>query len=181
MRIISGKYKGTKLYEFEYDNIRPTLDRVREGIFNTLQSRLNGETKVLDLFCGTGAFALEFLSRGVKSVTCVDSSSDSVYLARRNATKCKTNLNIITADYKKALKSLSGHKFDIIFLDPPFASNYAQTAINLIMKEELLSSDGIIVWERCIDTPSENFAGLTLLNEKKYGTIIVAYYGREDD
>lgn len=181
MRIISGKFKGTKLYEFEYDNIRPTLDRVRESIFNTLQSRLNGETKVLDLFCGTGAFALEFLSRGVAEVVCVDSNADSVALATRNATKCKIKLNIITADYKKALKSFSGRKFDIIFLDPPFASNYAQTAINNVVKENLLADDGIIVWEKSADTHTVEFEGLALINEKKYGTIVVAYYGRKDD
>lgn len=177
MRIIAGKFKGTKLYEFEYGNIRPTLDRVRESIFNTLQSRINSQTKVLDLFCGTGAFSLEFLSRGAEEVVSVDNNKDSVSLIRKNFAKCKAVPKILEYDYKKALKSLRGVEFDIIFLDPPFESNYAQTAIKVILQENLLSQDGVVVWEKNANTPTEKFDGLAVLSEKKYGTISVVYYG----
>lgn len=181
MRIISGKYKGTKLFEFEYDNIRPTLDRVRESIFNTMQTRINGQTKVLDLFCGTGAFALEFLSRGAGVVVCVDNNPNSISLIRKNFAKCKTTPKLMECDYKKALSRLRGDTFDIVFLDPPFASNYAQIAINTIVSHKILSKEGVIVWEKHIDTKTQDFDKLKLLDEKKYGTVSVAYYGWADD
>lgn len=181
MRIIAGKNKGTKLYDFEYDNIRPTLDRVRESVFNTLQTRINSECEVLDLFCGTGAFSLEFLSRGAKSIISVDNNSNSINLIKKNFAKCKSKPNLLECDYKKALKTLSEKQFDIIFLDPPFESNYAQKAIEKIVETNMLKENGIIVWEKHIQTPSVFFDGLRVLDEKKYGTICVVYYGRNDD
>ncbi len=181
MRIIAGKNKGTKLYEFEYDNIRPTLDRVRESIFNTLQTRINDDSEVLDLFCGTGAFSLEFLSRGAKTVISVDNNPNSISLIKKNFAKCKIEPNLLECDYKKALKTLCQKQFDIIFLDPPFESNYAQKAIEKIVETNMLKENGVVVWEKHIDTPSVDFDGLCVLDEKKYGTICVVYYGRSND
>lgn len=180
MRIIAGKFKGTKLYEFEYGNIRPTLDRVRESIFNTLQSRINSQTKVLDLFCGTGAFSLEFLSRGAKEVVSVDNNKYSVSLIRKNFAKCKAVPKILECDYKKALKSLRGVEFDIIFLDPPFETDFAQKSIDFIAENNMLNADGIIVWEHIAKKDFVVPKGFVVADNKKYGTIEVTYLEREN-
>ncbi len=177
MRIISGKFKGTQLNSFEFDNIRPTTDRVRENIFNKIAFDIK-ESYVLDLFGGTGAVSLEFISRGAKVVT-VDNNENSVKLIKKNFEKCKTPANLMFCDYKKALKMLKekGQKFDFVFLDPPFESQFGQVAMQLISDYDLLNSDGVIIFEHLtgkkFDIP-ENFE---IKDEKKYGTISVSYLG----
>ena len=93
MRIVAGTLKGLKLNEFEADNIRPTIDRVREAVFNKIQFQVKG-ANVLDLFCGTGAVSLEFLSRGA-SVTSVDNNKNSIKLIKQNFAKAKLTPNLI--------------------------------------------------------------------------------------
>ena len=83
MRIIAGKHKGLQLNTFDYDNIRPTIDRVRENIFNIIQFKVLGSS-VLDLFGGTGAISLEFVSRGAKKVFTCDNNKDSISLIKKN-------------------------------------------------------------------------------------------------
>lgn len=182
MRIIAGKYRGLKLETFEADNIRPTLDRAREGIFNKIQfSVLNADC--LDLFGGTGAISIEFVSRGANRVVTVDNNEKSCSLINRNFAKIKTKPNLIKSDYLFACDSLRGQKFDIIFLDPPFASDIGEKAIKKIIECELLSSDGIIIFEHSaqvkIDSPEfcENL-NLEIFDSKKYGTIFVDYLKR---
>jgi len=133
MRIIAGKFKGLKLNEFELNNIRPTIDRVRESIFNKIQFRVSG-ADVLDLFGGTGAVSLEFVSRNAGNVITVDNNAGSVKLIRQNFEKAKIKPNLLEMDYEKALKKVSdmGLKFDIIFLDPPFDTDFAEKAIKFV-------------------------------------------------
>ena len=83
MRIVAGKHRGLLLFTFDADNIRPTTDRVRENIFNKIQFGIVGSS-VLDLFCGTGAVSLEFLSRGAGQVVSVDNNRSSVSLIKNN-------------------------------------------------------------------------------------------------
>ena len=88
MRIIAGKHKGLVLNEFNADNIRPTIDRVRESIFNKIQFDVAGSC-VLDLFCGTGAVSLEFLSRGASRLVSIDNNRDSISITNKNFKKAK--------------------------------------------------------------------------------------------
>ena len=83
MRIISGKAKGTKLYTLEGTNTRPTLDRVKESIFNIIQNEIEG-AKILDLFSGSGAIGLEAASRGAKKVILCDKSKDAIKIIEKN-------------------------------------------------------------------------------------------------
>ena len=179
MRIVAGKLKGLKLKEFEADNIRPTIDRVREAVFNKIQFRVKN-AQVLDLFTGTGAVSLEFLSRGA-SVTSVDNNSNSIKLIKENFAKAKTPLNLLECDYNAALKKLKNQKFDIVFLDPPFASNYAEKAVENIMKFDMLNSDGLVIWEHAIGSQMKLLPKLNIVDEKKYGTIMVTYLERKND
>ena len=176
MRIIAGKFKGLKLNEFELTNIRPTIDRVRESIFNKIQFYISGAT-VLDLFGGTGAVSLEFVSRNAEKVIVVDNNPGSVKLIKQNYQKAKTNPNVYEMDYMKALKMFNdAHmKFDIIFLDPPFATDYAEKAIEFIAKNNMLKEDGIIVYEHVEDKQFRCPENLLIDDERKYGTIKVSY------
>jgi len=178
MRIIAGKHKGLNLKTFEADNIRPTADRVREGIFNKLQFNIKG-ARVLDLFGGTGAIGLEFLSRGALEVIVCDNNKNSINLIRENYLKAKEKPNLICNDYKSALSSLKGENFDIIFLDPPFATNFGEIAINMIFELSLLDDDGIIVFEHGIEKEylTDKFE---IIDNKKYGTIMVTYLKGKD-
>ena len=178
MRIIAGKHKGLNLYTFEADNIRPTADRVREGIFNKLQFFITNR-KVLDLFGGTGAMGIEFLSRGASLVIECDNNKNSINLIKKNYAKAKEELNLISKDYLDALIDLKNKKFDIIFLDPPFASDFGEKAIDKIYEYKLLEEDGIIVYEHDAKKVynSDNFE---IIDSKKYGTIIVDYMRVKD-
>lgn len=176
MRIIAGKLKGLKLNEFEFDNIRPTIDRVREAIFNKIQFKIVN-SKVLDLFGGTGAVSLEFVSRNAGGVITVDNNPNSIKLIKQNFQKAKLKPNLIESDYIKALKKFNedGRKFDIIFLDPPFDTNMGEKAIDFIVANQLLEEDGIIVYEHIVDKQFSLPNDLITIDERKYGTIKVSY------
>lgn len=182
MRIIAGKFRGLKLNEFEHDNIRPTIDRVREAIFNKIQFNIPNAV-VLDLFGGTGAVSLEFVSRGANKVFTVDNNLNSVKLIKQNFERAKIKPNLFEMDYMKALKKFKsdGIKFDIIFLDPPFATDFADKAIEYVDIANLLNTDGIIVYEHAIEKGVKVSSGLSILDERKYGTIKVSYIGCGND
>ena len=174
MRIVAGKHKGLVLYGFDADNIRPTADRVRENIFNKLQFAVP-DAKVLDLFGGTGAISLEFLSRGAKIVFTCDNDDRSIAIIKKNFAKAKEQLNLISGDYKSTLKKLVGNKFDIVFLDPPFNTDYAENALRLLIDYKLLENDALIVYEHLFDKNFTIPTELELIETRKYGTIGVSY------
>lgn len=178
MRIIAGKHKGLNLNTFDAENIRPTADRVREGIFSKIQFIIK-DSKVLDLFGGTGAIGLEFISRGASKVIVSDNNQKSVNLIKQNYSKAKESPNLIVKNYLDTLQSLKGEKFDIIFLDPPFATDFGEKAINKIFEYNLLESDGIIIFEHALekDYTTDKFE---IIDNKKYGTIMVTYLKGKD-
>ncbi|MBQ7351908.1 MAG: 16S rRNA (guanine(966)-N(2))-methyltransferase RsmD [Clostridia bacterium] len=180
MRIVAGKHRGMQLYTFDADNIRPTTDRVRENIFNKLQFGIQNSS-VLDLFCGTGAVSLEFLSRGAREVVSVDNNKASISLIKQNFKKAKETPNLVEKDYIQALNTLKNNAFDYIFLDPPYATDFGDKALKIIAEFDILAQDGLIIYEHLVD---KNFSipnGYELLDAKKYGTIVVSYIGRRND
>ena len=114
MRIISGKAKGTKLYTLEGMNTRPTLDRVKESIFNIMQGEIE-DAKVLDLFAGSGAIGIEFLSRGAEKVYFCDKSPKAVDMIKKNLdkTKLKDKATILNNDYIDCIDKIKNIKFDM--------------------------------------------------------------------
>ena len=147
MRIISGKYKGKVLKEFALASTRPTADMVREALFDKIGVQTNGAI-FLDLFSGTGAIGIEALSRDAKLCYFNDSNYEAIKLIKNNLNLIDTkNYVIFNLDYKSLLKKLSKDniKFDLIFIDPPYATNFAEDAINLIIGKELLNNNGLIV------------------------------------
>ncbi len=175
MRIIAGKHKGLNLKSFDFEGTRPTSDKVREAIFSKIQFSILG-SNCLDLFGGTGAITLELLSRGAENVVVCDNNIKSINLIKENSVKAKETPEIVKSDFKVCLKNLSleNRKFDIIFLDPPYKSNFGQIAINLIEDYGLLSDEGIVIYE-CDKNTKINLSRLSLYDEKIYGTIKVYF------
>jgi len=147
MRIITGKYKGRVLEGFDIDGTRPTMERVKESLFAILQPYIINSS-VLDLFSGSGNLGLEALSEGAKFATLVDSNPKAIKVVERNVAKLgEKNAKTLCMDYKKAIASFEKQSFDIIFLDPPYKTNYIEQSIIEITKNEILKEKGIIVCE----------------------------------
>ena len=180
MRIIAGTLRGLVLYEFDAENIRPTLDRAREGIFNKIQFQIK-DSQVLDLFAGTGAISLEFLSRGASKVISCDNDKRSIELINKNFRKAKMIPNLMIGDYLDVLKKLKGNKFDLIFLDPPFATDYGMKAVENIIENNLLNEDGLIIFEHSSTNTFDYPTNLSVYDSKKYGYITVDYLRYSDD
>ena len=159
MRVISGKYRGKRLYAPKDNKVRPTTDRIKETLFNILQMQ-TAEATVLDLFCGSGALGIESLSRGAKEVFFVDKNKDSIDLTNQNLKGVEKKYKVIFGDFLTVLRSLH-RKFDLIFIDPPYASELGELAIKAIFDLDALNKDGIIVYEHGSDKKFE-------LKNKKY-------------
>ena len=182
MRIVAGKYRGIVLKGFEFENIRPTPDKVREAVFSKIQFDVMNSSW-LDLFGGTGAVGLEALSRGAGNVVVCDDNSDSQKLIVGNYAKCKLKPNLIKNNYLKALKLLkeNDNKFDFVYLDPPFATNYGVKAIKLIAEYDMLNEDGVVIYESLKDNKIDNIDEYyELIDVKYYGTIAVTYLQKRD-
>lgn len=172
MRIIAGKFRGKKLISPTHD-IRPTLDIVKQAIFTRLQFFIENN-RVLDLFSGSGALGIEAISRGAKEVVFCDVNYKSIKLIKDNLSSLKCdNYKIINSDFKNALNSVEG-QFDLILLDPPYASGYYNEALKIIKEKNLLSNNGIVVCERSKD---EIINSPFLLDcTKIYGSVAVDYF-----
>ncbi|MBR5370171.1 MAG: 16S rRNA (guanine(966)-N(2))-methyltransferase RsmD [Bacilli bacterium] len=147
MKIISGKYKGRNIEGFTIDGTRPTMDRVKESLFAMIQNYIPN-SNILDLFSGSGNLAFESLSEGASSAVLVDSNYKAIKVINNNIkTIGIENTKVLNMDYKKAIEILKDEKFDVIFLDPPYKTNYIEESIKLISKYNILSESGIIVCE----------------------------------
>ena len=154
MRIIAGTFKGRRLEAPAWDGLRPTSDKLRETLFNVLAPRISGAT-VLDGYAGTGAVGLEALSRGAAAVTFVERDARAVRLIAANAGRCGLptpaaesggeRYAIIRAGFADAARRLAGRSFDVIFVDPPYASSEMTAVIEAA--EPLVAPGGILVFE----------------------------------
>lgn len=173
MRIIAGSARGRSFDAPQGRDTRPTLDRVKEAIFGSIQFQVPGAT-ILDLFSGSGNMGLEALSRGAAEAICVDASPACAALIRRNGEKLglTEGLQVLNADYGAILSSLvaQGKRIDIVFLDPPYASGYAADAVRRIFQEGILSPGGTVIVEHASDQPPELGEGPWQVSRvKRYG------------
>lgn len=172
MRIVAGKYKGKQLKDNPFKHIRPTTDKVKQALFTKLQFDIPG-SRVLDLFCGTGALGIEALSRGAREVVFVDVNDKSVRLTKENLAALKSNAKVIKGDASVVLGFLDG-PFDIILLDPPYQSGLYEKILKKIGEKNLLSENGTIVCEHSRED-EYNWAPFEVYDEKDYGTITLTY------
>ena len=173
MRIISGKYRGLKLAEFGGGDIRPTADRVKESLFNIISACVQGAS-VLDLFCGSGNLGIECLSRGAGEVHFNDVSLKSLAVLKKNLAKIReNNYKITNLGYDACL--FTGGRYGLIFIDPPYRSEYGTASLRIIGERGLLQTDGLAVFESDKSFVGE-VDGLEMYDERKYGNTYLSFF-----
>ena len=180
MRIISGKAKGTKLYTLEGDVTRPTLDRVKESLFNIIQNEIVG-SKFLDMFSGSGAIGLEAASRGAKKVYLCEKSREAVGIIKKNIEKTHLDVNLYEMPYEKML-GLLDEKLDIVYIDPPYKTDLVYESVKKILDMDLLKSNSLIIVEtdeeeRIIKQIDE--LEVEIINKRKYGRVHLIFLKRK--
>lgn len=182
MRVIAGSARGHKLSCLPGESIRPTLDRIREAVFSSLTPWLP-ESKVLDLFGGTGAMGIEALSRGAAQAVFLDTDPRAVRLIEENLRFCRLwrpGVKAIRADaleWLEAFRPAEEEGFDLIFADPPYQKGVYPAVLERIYRRQLLSPAGILVVEspKNLELPGEE--GLLYREkEKTYGDVQITYY-----
>lgn len=173
MRIITGKAKGIKLLTLDGLDTRPTSERSKEAIFSMLQFEIEGRV-VLDLFAGSGQMGLEAVSRGASRAYLVDRGRGAFDIIKKNIEKSRLadGCTALCEDSLSFLKKQSGiEKFDIVFLDPPYATNLIDEALGLLIERDLLKKTSYIVCE------SDRFDILGEMNYNRYEVLKTMKHG----
>lgn len=179
MRVISGTLKGRNILGYNTPGTRPTMDRVKESMFASIQD-YTPNSVVLDLFCGTGSLGIEALSMGSNKCYFVDNGRETLKYLNKNI----DNLNIrnksiiINKDYRDSLLYFKNNniKFNIILMDAPYKLEVAEEIITLVNKYDLLYNNGILVLEYSTDKLKDNYDDLRLIKNKKYNDKYVNIY-----
>lgn len=179
MRVITGSARGKQLRELPGMDTRPTIARVKEGLFNIIQLDIEGR-RVLDLFSGTGQLGIETLSRGAAACDFVDSSAAAMKIIRENVKACRLTdrAQFHQKDFTAFLAGVTG-KYDLIFLDPPYGTGALERALEMICRIDIVSGNGIIVCE----SPAEQVlpelpATYVRGKDYRYGKIKLTLYRR---
>ena len=182
MRVITGSARGRRLRELEGQETRPTTDRVKESMFNILQFDVE-DSRVLDLFAGTGQLGIEALSRGAASAVFVEQRRDAVALIRENLklTGLSERARVVNGEALAYLAS-AGEKFDLIFLDPPYAAKLWKPGLEAVSRFDILSDHGIMICESPQDEELPDAVGACRLHRAyRYGRIKLTTYHREEE
>ena len=176
MRIVGGKYRGKKLWAPEGKNVRPTSERAREAIFNILYSHLGGDytnMALADIFCGTGAFGFEALSRGFSQITFVDLDTIPVQKNAELFSKEKDKFSIMRADASRLPQARK--KFDIVFMDAPYAKGLSEKALQQLVKQKWLKENCLCIVEIRDDEVWQISEEFKLIDERQYGLARVLF------
>ncbi len=177
MRVISGTVGGVRLLTPEGMATRPTIERVKEAIFSSIQFELPG-MRVLDLFAGTGQMGIEALSRGAASCSFVDCRKEALAVVKKNLrrTRLEGKSETFCMDYEKFLRS-SRNSYDLILLDPPYGEKFLENALKIISEIDILAKDGIIITERPADKLLDvQYPGLSPEKDRRYGTVLITRF-----
>ncbi len=190
LRIITGAYKGKRLYSREGDETRPTSERIKGAMFSSIQFDIEGR-RVIDLFAGTGQLGLEALSRGAESAMFIDSTREAIEVVRKNIAllkvenKCKT----MQSDYRTYISKLGkmGSKFDLVFIDPPYGMKCCAEALLRLCEAGVLALGALVVMEsgeEDVAASLDNLNQFELIKSQGYGkktsVNIVIYRGQEE-
>ena len=182
-RLIAGSAGGRRL-KVPASGVRPTGDRAREGLFNSLGSLLDLDgARVLDLYAGSGALGLEALSRGAGAAQLVDADRDACDLIRANAGALGLRAEVTCSPVVRWLAKEAGGIFGWIFLDPPYASHETgelDKALDLVAKKGLVDASGLVVAEHdWRNAPEDRYGPLALFDRRRYGQTAVSFYRHE--
>ncbi len=183
MRIISGKYKGRKFQGKIPNGVRPTLDMVRESIFNSINHYFEFEESIVaDICAGTGAMGIESISRGAKSCYFFDKNRKSCEYIKSSLDYFEINreqYQIICKDAVKAIKEFKefnfGIKFDLILIDPPYKEHIINDLLDIIVADDLLNANGIISVEYSSLSGIVPPESLSIINKKKFGETEITF------
>ncbi len=172
LRIITGTAKGKKLKTLEGEATRPTSERIKEAVFSAIQFDVE-DRRVLDLFAGSGQMGLEALSRGAGSVMFIDSAREAMEIVKENARyvgffdKCR----YLVSDYRNYIRKASGKdKFDLVFIDPPYAMECSVDALRRLAEADLLANGAIAVLESGEeDIDLASLTGFEVIKSTHYG------------
>lgn len=172
MRIIAGKYRSRKLVTLEGLATRPTLDQTKEAIFNSLGGYIQ-DFVILDVFGGSGALSLESLSRGAKEAYIIDENPEAIKIIKQNAKSLNIGeeLHIFQGTYREYLSRLKNHKFDIVFLDPPFRMKVIDELCDFLIRHDMIEDGGYIVCEYPKeDVVGKNYTGYRMKLCRRYSS-----------
>lgn len=183
MRIIAGTARSLPLKTVEGMGTRPTTDRIKETLFNMLQSEVSG-SYFLDLFAGSGQIGLEAVSRGAAYAVFVDNNKKAAACIEDNIrfTKFDRECRVYSSDVLSALRAMEGkYQFDIIFMDPPYDQEIEKDVLRYLATSSLLKEDTTIIVEASLDTRFEYLEefGLILHKLKTYKTNAHAFIGKQ--
>ncbi|MBQ2391737.1 MAG: 16S rRNA (guanine(966)-N(2))-methyltransferase RsmD [Clostridia bacterium] len=179
MRVITGSARGRRLLTLEGMDVRPTVSKVKEGIFSAIQFDIEGR-KILDLFAGSGQLGIEALSRGAQLCVFVDNSRNSLDIVKKNLSTCELekNARVILSDYTSFLAGKT-EKFDIAFIDPPYRKGIIDEVMKLL--PERMSEAGVVLCEHPVDEKlKEQYGDFVCKKVYKYGKVNVSLYRRDD-
>ena len=178
MRIVGGKWRGRSLKGPTSQAIRPTSDRLRESLFNILEHGYGdpvADARVMDVFAGTGALALEALSRGAKFALLVDDGAEARALIRENveALGAGGQTRIFRRDARKLAEAPTGEIFSLVFLDPPYGKGLAEPVLGVLGNGHWLAPGALVVVEEAANVRLEVPAGFELAECREFGETAV--------
>lgn len=183
MRVISGSARGRRLRTIEGDKTRPTLDRIKETLFNIINFDVPNSS-FLDLFAGSGSIGIEALSRGASEVFFVENNPEckEVIIENINTINLWDNWHYENGDVLTAIASLGGKgkQFDLIYVDPPYEMGLYEITLQHIVKENLLKNDGYIILEHKRNEKIEFPNELEMLRQKEYKVTTLSFLGFKD-
>lgn len=181
MRIIAGKYAKRNLYTLKSQKTRPTSDKVKESLFNSLGQFFQGG-QVLDLYAGSGALGIEAVSRGFDHAVLVDINFAAIQIIKKNVALTKEDqlFTVYKMPSKAALKLLAEQeqKFDLVFLDPPYAKQKIANDMQILLNKNLLQDHAVIVAETDDQTELGDIPGFQLVKKHHLGKTFVRIYQR---
>jgi 16S rRNA (guanine966-N2)-methyltransferase len=178
MRIIAGKFKNQLLVDFKADHIRPTTDRVKESLFNIMMGHFE-DSRVLDLFAGTGNLGIEALSRGASEVVFVESNPKSIAIIKQNIAKFKieSHCKVTIKDVPSFLKSYLGEPFDVIIADPPFTEKMAHDVMHAMALGKSFNENTLISIEsQKKERMDEDYGTLRRVDQRFFGDKTLSFF-----
>lgn len=179
MKIISGTLKGRKINGYNIEGTRPTMDRVKESLFGMIQDNIK-DSIVLDLFAGSGNLGIEAISNGAKLAYFIDNNPEVIKVLNQNISflDIKSKSRVVLSDWKKALNNFSkeNKKFDLIFIDPPYAYDVYEKILDKVNTLNLLTEEGLLIMEHHNLNLPQEYDKLALYKERNYGNKQINIY-----